>query len=301
MRIPHPIPYQGSKRNIADSILKYFPDTVDRLIEPFTGSAAISIASAYFSKAQKFVLNDKNEPLMNLWKEIIYNPHTLINNYHRLWHSQLGDEENFYFDVRAKFNRELKPEYLLYLLARCVKAAVRYNAEGEFNQSADNRRKGRVPESMRNDILSVSELFRNKVELFSLDYMNLFSLIQKDDLVYLDPPYQGTGANGGFNYLENININEFLDFLHELNRKNIAYILSFDGRTNEKRYGAELPESLNLIKIEINAGRSSQATLLNRTEITFESVYISQALAKKINVNELRYIKEKQEQLLFAN
>ena len=65
--------------------------------------------------------------------------------------------------------------------------------------------------------------------LFTLDYMKLFSLIQKDDLVYLDPPYQGTGANGGFNYLENININEFLDFLHELNRKNIAYILSFDG------------------------------------------------------------------------
>jgi DNA adenine methylase len=301
MRIPHPIPYQGSKRNIADSILKYFPDTVDRLIEPFTGSAAISIASAYFSKAKKFVLNDKNEPLMNLWKEIIYNPHKLISNYHRLWHSQLGDEENFYFEVRAKFNREFKPEYLLYLLARCVKAAVRYNAKGEFNQSADNRRKGRVPESMRNDILSVSELLRNKVELFSLDYKGLLSFIQKDDLVYLDPPYQGTGANGGFNYLENINLNEFLDFLYELNRKNSKFILSFDGRTNEKRYGAELPESLNLIKIEINAGRSSQATLLNRTEITFESVYISPALASKINVNELRSLKEKQEQLLFVN
>jgi DNA adenine methylase len=301
MKLPHPIPYQGSKRNIADHILKYFPDKVGRLIEPFAGSAAISIASAYYSKTQKFVLNDKNSPLMNLWHEIINNPNELINKYHHLWHSQLGDEENYYFQIRAKFNKEAKPEYLLYLLARCVKAAVRYNAKGEFNQSADNRRKGRSPISMRSDILSVSELLKNKTEIISKDYRELIPIISKEDLVYLDPPYQGTGMNGGFNYFDNINLVEFVKFLHILNENNISYILSFDGRTNEKKYGSELPASLNLVKIEINAGRSSQATLLNRTEYTFESIYISQELASRIDVKELLYLKDKQEQLLFAN
>ncbi len=44
--VPHPIPYQGSKLNLAGEILRYFPNTFDILYEPFAGSAAIPIASA---------------------------------------------------------------------------------------------------------------------------------------------------------------------------------------------------------------------------------------------------------------
>ena len=58
MKIPHPIPYQGSKRNLAANILRFFPQKIDRLIEPFAGSAAITIASAYYFKANKFIVND---------------------------------------------------------------------------------------------------------------------------------------------------------------------------------------------------------------------------------------------------
>jgi len=38
MKIPHPIPYQGSKRNLASQILRFFPDEINRLVEPFAGS-----------------------------------------------------------------------------------------------------------------------------------------------------------------------------------------------------------------------------------------------------------------------
>src|SRR5699024_337348 len=34
-RVPHPIPYQGSKRALASTILAFFPDHVRTLIEPF--------------------------------------------------------------------------------------------------------------------------------------------------------------------------------------------------------------------------------------------------------------------------
>ncbi len=43
---PHPIPYQGSKRRLAAAILAHAPSGVRRLIEPFAGSAAISLAAA---------------------------------------------------------------------------------------------------------------------------------------------------------------------------------------------------------------------------------------------------------------
>ncbi|MGH8281278.1 MAG: DNA adenine methylase, partial [Gammaproteobacteria bacterium] len=44
--IPHPFPYQGSKRVIARYILPHFPRDVNRLIEPFCGASAVSIAAA---------------------------------------------------------------------------------------------------------------------------------------------------------------------------------------------------------------------------------------------------------------
>jgi DNA adenine methylase len=45
-----------------------------------------------------------------------------------------------------------------------------------------------------------------------------------------------------------------------------------------------LPERLRLHLVELDAGRSSQATLLGRDEVTVESLYLSPALAEKLNL-----------------
>ena len=285
MKLPHPIPYQGSKRNIADRILRYFPDEFHRLIEPFAGSAAISIASAFYYKANKFIINDINEPLILMWDEIINNPTQIIKKYYDIWNGQIGNEEAYYYHIRTKFNDTKSPEYLLFLLAKCVKAAVRYNAVGEFNQSPDKRRLGRNPQMMREDILQVSHLLKNKVELYSTDYSEILDKATEYDLVYMDPPYQGTGVNGGFNYAGNIDFDDFILSLFNLNKREVPFILSFDGRTENKTYGRPLPDELNLTKIEINAGRSTQATLLNRKEYTYEAIYLSESLLQKIDIS----------------
>jgi len=285
MKIPHPIPYQGSKRNLAANILRFFPQKIDRLIEPFAGSAAITIASAYYFKANKFIVNDINEPLINLWDKIVNEPQTIIRDYHHIWNNQLGNEEEFYYQIRDSFNQTKEPKYLLFLLAKCVKAAVRYNAEGNFNQSPDKRRKGRLPENMRFDILNVSNLLKDKVTFHSVDYEKILDMATENDLVYMDPPYQGTAKNGGFRYMEDLNHENFVISLYKLNKRNIPFILSYDGRTDNKTYGEELPKELNLHKIEIDAGRSSIATLHSRNERTYEAVYISDNLASISHIN----------------
>lgn len=68
--------------------------------------------------------------------------------------------------------------------------------------------------------------------------------------------------------------------LEDLNSRSIPYLLSFDGACGDRSYGNELPDHLNLIKIDIHAGRSSQATLLGRDDITIESLYLSPALVE---------------------
>lgn len=287
MKLPHPIPYQGSKRNLADQILRFFPENLDRLVEPFAGSAAMTIASAFYFKANRFIINDINEPLVNLWENIIENPKSIIKHYHDIWHGQHGNEEEYYYQIRERFNDTKQPEYLLFLLAKCVKAAVRYNAQGQFNQSPDKRRLGKNPQMMRDDILRVSQLLKSKTECYSQDYQKILDLATDNDLVYMDPPYQGTGVNGGFNYAGNIEFDNFVVSLFDLNNRNVPFILSYDGRTGNKTYGNPLPDNLNLTKIEINAGRSSQATLLRRNEITYEALYLSPALTSKIDLQKI--------------
>lgn len=284
MRVPHPIPYQGSKRQIAPQILAYFPRDIHTLIEPFAGSAAVSIAAACYGKAARFHLNDINKPLMALWEQIINAPEEIAASYEKLWYAQQSNPRAFYDNIRDEFNRTQRPDYFLYLLARCVKASVRYNPKGEFNQSPDNRRLGREPKKMAEDIMAVSYLFRGRTTLTSLDYREILQRATPDDLVYMDPPYQGVCESGDPRYYGRVIFQEFIQDLAYLNTQGIPFILSYDGRTGNKRFGRELPPELGLHRIEIKVGRSSQATLLGRDEITYESIYLSSALMEKLDL-----------------
>ncbi|TCP52559.1 DNA adenine methylase [Tumebacillus sp. BK434] len=286
MTIPHPIPYQGSKRQLAEKILQYFPSEVETLIEPFAGSAAITLAAAQKSLAKHFVINDINQPLMELWKEIIQNPSQIAKCYEEVWNEQLGKERDYYDLVRVRFNRYHQPTDLLYLLARCVKAAVRYNSKGEFNQGADNRRKGRMPSKMKKDILEASKLLYGRTVIHSLNFLEVAMMANDKDLVYMDPPYQGVNKGASHRYISGLDSCEFIDALDMLNKNNISYILSYDGRTGTKVFGEMLPSHLELMHVEIEAGTSSQSTLLGKNDITFESLYLSPALIKRMDQSE---------------
>lgn len=296
MTIPHPIPYQGSKRNIAKYILPYIPEGTNKLIESFAGSAAISIAASYQNKARSFILNDLNKPLIDVWDQILNCPDILSDNYRILWEKQIGNEKEFYLKVREEFNKKNSPDKLMYLLARCVKNAVRYNEKGEFNQSSDNRRKGRTPKNMEKEILKTNKLLAGKTELFSLDYTEVNLKAEIDDVIYMDPPYQGT-IKSSKRYIKGLDLDLFISHLEDLNKRNLSYIISLDGRTGGKTYGKSLPNHLQLEHLEIYAGRSSQATLLGRDEDTYESLYISKALAKRLGTFD-QHISERNEQLV---
>ncbi|MCS6901590.1 MAG: DNA adenine methylase [Myxococcales bacterium] len=276
---PHPIPYQGSKRQLADRILSLVPGRIATLYEPFAGSAAVTLAAASRGLAGRYVLGDSLVPLVGIWRAILAEPEALAERYRSLWETQLGRERVHYDEVRARFNRDQDPAALLYLLARCVKNAVCFNRRGEFNQSPDNRRLGMHPHKMRREILAASALLQGKTEVESSDYEDLLSRAGPSDLVYMDPPYQGTSQGRDVRYHQGLDLDRFLRVLRHLRKREVPFLISFDGRTGARSYGQELPGSLGLTRIELVAGRSTQATLLGRHEITVESIYLSPGLA----------------------
>ena len=287
--IPHPIQYQGSKRNLASAILNYVPKDVECLIEPFVGSAAISIAAASYNMAKTYLLNDLNKPLSELLQLIVEAPIETADFYEKVWSGWEKDSIEHYYKVREDFNRTQDPRLFLYILARCVKGAVRYNSDGLFNQSPDKRRQGTQPQRMRDNILGMSSLLKGRTKFLSSDYRNVLAHAKVGDLVYMDPPYQGVCGDRNSRYFIGINHDDFVNALGDLNLRKISYIVSYDGRRGNKSFGELLPDSLKLTRIELNAGRSSQSTLLGIDENTYESLYLSQALMNRLNHQPVNY------------
>lgn len=279
--IPHPIPYQGSKRKLAPEILKWFPDKVGTLYEPFAGSAAVTLAAAASGLAQRFCLGDSLLPLMSLWQQIIREPQRISDDYERVWEKQLDDPRVYYDKVRDDYNDDPQASLLLFLLARCVKGAVRFNREGLFNQSPDRRRLGTKPERMAKSIMGAHELLHGRSEASGGDYFETTLEASSEDLIYLDPPYQGTSGSRDRRYYEQLDFERFSSYLKMLLDRRVPFIISFDGRTGDRQYGKVLPSHLGLTRIEFDAGRSTQSTLNGEDHRTVESLYLSPCLSRR--------------------
>jgi DNA adenine methylase len=276
--VPHPIPYQGSKRRLATAILSHVPNgQYKRLVEPFAGSAAVTLAAAYHGKFGSFVIGDRLEPLAQLWQNVIDDPTETADKYEELWLRERERPIDVYYEIRSEFNADRDPSKLLYLLARCVKNAVRFNPAGDFNQSPDKRRKGTHPKSMRAELGAAHRVLAGRSKAACADFVELFGNAETGDLFYLDPPYQGTSEGRDSRYIGGVSRERMIEGLEILNAKRVPFILSYDGFCGEKTYGDRLPASL-ASRLLLDVGRSSQATLNGRDDKTIESLYISHEL-----------------------
>jgi len=200
--VPHPIPYQGSKRRLASAILSYIPEArYTRLVEPFAGSAAVTLAAAHRDKFPSYLIGDSLVPLIELWRTIIADPSAVALDYEALWRRERTNPIKAYYEIRAEFNADQSPAKLLYLLARCVKNAVRFNPAGEFNQSADKRRKGTSPDKMRSELFAAHRALSGHCEAVHDDFFSIFLKANEGDFFYLDPPYQGTSVGRDARYI----------------------------------------------------------------------------------------------------
>ncbi len=273
--IPHFLPYQGSKRLLAAHILATVQGRrFARLIEPFAGSAAVTLAAASQGLAESFVLGESLAPLARLWQQVLDDPEAVIERYAKLWQDAEFDR------VRATYNQTHEPAALLYLLARCVKNAPRWSQAGDFNQSADKRRRGVMPERLAGQVRAVSSLLRGRCMVCHDDFATVVAQARPEDLVYLDPPWQGTTVGKDRRYHAGLTRERLILTLRGLNERGVPFLLSYDGRCGDRKYGEALPEDLGLTLRELDAGRSSQATLSGRNDVTFESLYLSPALRR---------------------
>ncbi|MFL2925837.1 MAG: DNA adenine methylase [Actinomycetes bacterium] len=280
-QVPHPFPYQGSKRALAHAIVCFLPEDTETLIEPFAGSAAISIAARFANLARKSVIADLNAPLMGLWQRIIDDPIGLADDYERMWIDSEADPKAYFLAQRAVFNQSKEPAVLLYLLNRIVKGAVRYSQNGDFNQSADNRRRGAKPVTVRQRLIDVSATMLG-TEVHAVSYESLLVNARELDVVYMDPPYQGVTDVADHRYCAGLRRLDYEVALRDANANGVSYMVSYDAVREDNKYGEPLSSDLGLTHLHLSAGQSAQATLSGEREETLESLYLSPALVRRL-------------------
>ncbi len=280
-KLPHPIPYQGSKRALAPSIFQFVPAGIETWYEPFCGSAAMTLYAASRRAAKHYVIGDSLTPIVDLIENIVDEPNYVSSRYEEVWNGQTDDNPTYFNQVRDRYNAERNSIDLLYLICRCVKNAVRFGVNGRFTQSHDKRRLGMSPSRMAAAVSGMSFLLKGKVEFCRGDWLETVSTATSKDFIYLDPPYFGTSLGRDKRYFAQLSPTELCAGLEDLNRREINFVLSYDGMTGEKEYAPPLPKHLKMTRKLLHAGRSTQSTLNGRAEDTVESLYLSQAISDK--------------------
>lgn len=260
------IKWSGSKRSQSDMILSYFPETFNTYFEPFIGGGSMM----YAVNPQKAICGDICEPLVDLWKMIKESPEALASAYKERW-TRLQDDYKVYYEVRDEFNKEHHPEDLLFLSRTCVNGLIRFNANGEFNNSLHHTRPGIAPDKLEKIIADWSKRIQG-VEFYAQDYVVTTQTAKKGDIVYLDPPYFHTKGR----YYGTIDFDSFLRFLEDLNKREVKYILSFDGKRGDDDFTVSLPSELYKRHEFIPSGNSSFKKVMDKENLqVYESLYLN--------------------------
>lgn len=261
------IKWSGSKRSQAKSILSYFPNNYNNYYEPFIGGGSM----LYAVNPKSGYCGDICKPLIDLWNTIKDSPNSLSTEYEKRWNRLQTEGYEVYYEIRNNFNANQNPYDLLFLSRTCVNGLIRFNSNGEFNNSLHHTRPGISPKKLELIINDWSNHIQN-VTFKTQDYKQTTLEAQSDDIIYLDPPYFHTKGR----YYGGIDFDDFFNYLEDLNKRKIRYILSFDGKRGDNDYTIQLPETLYKRHEYIESGNSAFRKLMDKTtEKVLESIYLN--------------------------
>ena len=178
--------WAGNKTAIMPELKKHLP-AGQRLVEPFAGSCAVMMATDY----PHYLVADINPDLINLYLMIQKDHKAVIQIAKELFKDFNSDVH--YYRVRQHFNYSISNEvekaaYFIFLNRHCYRGLCRYNLSGVFNVPYGNYKTPYFPES---EIIAFAEKAQ-RATFICASYEESLEMLQAGDVVYCDPPYDGT-------------------------------------------------------------------------------------------------------------
>lgn len=235
-----PIFYMGNKYKLLKQLIPLFPKQCDTFLDLFGGSGVVSMN---YQGTRKTIYNEFNGNIVNLVKIMVENKPQELDVYFKDKIKQYDLEtydiktvdkiserrKDNYNKLRYDYNNSINKDYRDLFLLACysINHLIRFNKDSQFNASSG---KGTYNEKRYKKICDMNEQFKN-IEIFNKNCFDIdFSLLEKGDFVYCDPPYLNTEAVynekrafGGWNIDDDYKL---FDILEKLNDKGVKWGLS---------------------------------------------------------------------------
>lgn len=272
-----PFFYVGDKYKLLPQLKMRFPNNIDRFIEPFCGGGSVFLnvnaneyllndIDTYMIKLHKFLLSSSNNTEV-FWTDL----KEQINKYHlsatfigKDVPSELRKEfvktyfakynKEAYMQMRSDFNSNKDNMLLLYmLLIYGFNRMLRFNSKGDFNLPVGNVDFNANVERALNTYF---EYVNNKnISFYNMDFQEFVNYVNpnKNDFVYLDPPYLITFSEYNKLWDEDSEM-RLIHFLDELNDRNVKFAVS-NVLWHRTRYNGtfnEWAQKYNIIRIKSN-------------------------------------------------
>lgn len=251
--------WAGGKFQIINKIRASLPKGA-RLIEPFVGSGAVFLNTAY----DKFILADINADLINLFEHLRFEKHSFIHFCKQFFCDEFNKKSTF-LSLRSEFNatrdNHLKAALFLYLNRHSFNGLMRYNSSGKFNTAFGDYKKPYFPESEMLAFIHKSV----KAEFKCADYSLIMGEAIKGDVVYCDPPYVPLSVSANFTKYHSTAFGQedqkrLVDLARELASKGIPVILS----NHDTAYTQSLYQGSSIISFDVQRNISCNGNTRGR-------------------------------------
>ncbi len=184
--------WAGGKYNLVEAINQHLP-AGDCLVEPFVGAGSVFLNSNF----SRYVLNDINADLIDLYKFIQQDAEEFIHHAREWFLPQWNDKDQF-MQLRERFNqtsdRFERAQLFLYLNRHCFNGLCRYNQSGLFNVPFGKYKKPYFPEA---ELMFFAEKAQKAV-FTCASYQQVFATLPANATVYCDPPYVPLSKTASF-------------------------------------------------------------------------------------------------------
>ena len=189
--------WAGGKRQLLGEITKNMPEKYNNYYEVFIGGGAL----LFHLQPKKAVINDSNKELINCYKVIRDDPEELIEDL-----KTHKNEAEYFYNIRKldrhkkKYNKLSdiqRASRIIYLNKTCFNGLFRVNSQGQFNVPFG---KYKNPDIVNEVVIKEVSKYLNNNEIIikNQDFEDALNTAQKDDFIYLDPPYDPVSNTASF-------------------------------------------------------------------------------------------------------
>lgn len=211
--------WAGGKTQVLTDLVTKLPEKtikskiIDSYIEPFVGGGAFFFYLKTHFEVNKAYLFDINKELLIGYKVIQNNPAELIKKLDKIseiyFSKNKTDQTKLFYEIRETYNKQRtkfdyekynknwieRSSYLIFLNKTCFNGLFRLNKIGGFNVPYGGYTNPKICDEI--NILEVNKALKN-TKIIQGDFSNSEDYIDKNSVVYFDPPYRPINKTSSF-------------------------------------------------------------------------------------------------------